>query len=58
MATAALRQEVDELREFLKELGYQSMRTELSINRLSQEMREFKEEIFPASCIRRRRRRP
>jgi len=45
MATAALRQEVDELREFLKELGYQSMRTELSINRLSQEMREFKEEM-------------
>ena len=45
MATAALRQEVDELREFLEELGYQSMRTELSINRLSQEMREFKEEM-------------
>jgi len=45
MATAGLRQEVDELREFLKELGYQSMRTELSINRLSQEMREFKEEM-------------
>ena len=45
MATAALRQKVDELREFLKELGYQSMRTELSVNRLSQEMREFKDEM-------------
>jgi hypothetical protein len=44
MATAALRQEVDELREFLKDLSYQSMRTELSVNRLSQEMREFKDE--------------
>lgn len=45
MATAALRQEVDELREFLKDLSYQSMRTELSVNRLSQEMRDFKDEM-------------
>ena len=58
MATAALRQEVDELREFLKELGYQSMRTELSINRLSQEMREFKDEMseFKDETVRDRKR--
>jgi len=45
MTTAALRYEVDELRDFLKELSHQSMRTELSVNRLSQEMREFKDEM-------------
>lgn len=45
MATAALRHEVDELREYLKDLSHQSMRTELSVNRLSQEMREFKDEM-------------
>jgi hypothetical protein len=40
-----LRQEVDDLREFLKELSYQSMRTELSVSRLAQEMRDFKDEM-------------
>jgi hypothetical protein len=45
MATAALRHEVDELRELLTELSRQSLRSELSISRLSEEMREFKEEM-------------
>jgi hypothetical protein len=45
MATAALRHEVDELREYLKELSYQATRTEMSVNRLSQEMGEFKDEM-------------
>jgi Sec-independent protein translocase protein TatA len=45
MATVALRHEVDELREYMKELSYQAMRTEMSLNRLSEEMREFKDEM-------------
>lgn len=45
MSTAALRHEVDELREYLKELAYQTMRTDISVNRLAQEMREFKVEM-------------
>jgi hypothetical protein len=44
MASHALRQEVDELREYMKELSYQAMRTDMSVNRLSEEMREFKDE--------------
>ena len=44
MATAALRHEVDELRELLTELSRQSLRSELSISRLSEEVREFKDE--------------
>jgi len=44
MATTAIRQEVDELREYMKELSYQAMRTEMSLNRLADEMREFKDE--------------
>jgi cytochrome c556 len=45
MASHALRQEVDELREYMKELSYQAMRTDMSVNRLSEEMREFKDEM-------------
>ncbi len=45
MASPALKQEVDELREYMKELSYQAMRTEMSLNRLSEEMREFKDEM-------------
>ncbi len=44
MASHALRQEVDELREYMKELSYQAMRTDMAVNRLSEEMREFKDE--------------
>ena len=45
MASHALREEVDELREYMKELSYQAMRTDMSVNRLSEEMREFKDEM-------------
>jgi hypothetical protein len=45
MATSALRHEVDELREYMKELSYQAMRTEMALSRLSEEMREFKDEM-------------
>ena len=45
MASHALRQEVDELREYMKELSYQAMRTDMSVNKLSEEMREFKDEM-------------
>jgi hypothetical protein len=45
MATPALKQDVNELWDYLKELSNQSMRTELSVNRLSQEMREFRDEM-------------
>lgn len=45
MANTALKHEVDELREYMKELSYQAMRTEMSLNRLSEEMREFKDEM-------------
>jgi hypothetical protein len=44
MASHALRQEVDELREYMKELSYQAMRTDMAVNKLSEEMREFKDE--------------
>ena len=45
MASPALKHEVDELREYMKELSYQAMRTEMSLNRLADEMREFKDEM-------------
>lgn len=45
MGNAVLKREVDELREYMKELSYQAMRTEMSLNRLSEEMREFKDEM-------------
>jgi hypothetical protein len=45
MASHALRQEVDELREYMKELAYQAMRTDMAVNKLSEEMREFKDEM-------------
>ena len=45
MGQAALKQEVDTLREYMKELSYQAMRTEMSLARLSEEMREFKDEM-------------
>lgn len=44
MASRALKQEDDELREYMKELSYQAMRTDMAINRLSEEMRDFKDE--------------
>ncbi len=44
MGQAALKQEVDTLREYMKELSYQAMRTEMSLARLSEEMLEFKDE--------------
>ena len=44
MANPALTHEVDELRGYMTELSYQAMRTEISLNRLSDEMREFKDE--------------
>ena len=44
MANAALKQEVDTLREYMKELSYQAMRTDMAVARLSEEMREFKDE--------------
>jgi hypothetical protein len=46
MGQAALKQEVDTLREYMKELSYQAMRTEMSLARLSEEMREFKDEML------------
>jgi hypothetical protein len=45
MANNALRQEVDTLREYMKELSYQAMRTDMAVARLSDEMREFKDEM-------------
>lgn len=45
MAEVALKREVDSLREYMKELSYQSMRTDMAINRLTEEMREFKDEM-------------
>ena len=45
MGQAALKQEVDTLREYMKELSYQAMRTEMSLARLSEEMLEFKDEM-------------
>lgn len=44
MGHAALKEEVDTLREYMKELSYQAMRAEMSVARLSEEMREFKDE--------------
>lgn len=44
MGQAALKQEVDTLRECMKELSYQAMRTEMSRARLSEEMLAFKDE--------------
>jgi hypothetical protein len=46
MGQAALKQEVDTLREYMKELSYQAMRTEMSLARLSEEMLEFKGEML------------
>jgi hypothetical protein len=45
MVSTALRQEVDTLREYMKELSYQAMRTDMAVARLSDEMREFKDEM-------------
>jgi hypothetical protein len=45
MAPTAIRQEVDTLREYMKELSYQAMRTDMAVARLSEEMREFKDEM-------------
>jgi hypothetical protein len=45
MANTALREEVDSLREYMKELSYQAMRTDMAVARLSDEMREFNDEM-------------
>lgn len=45
MANAALKQEVDELREIMTALGAQALRTEISVQRLSNEMIELKNEM-------------
>ncbi|MBK1730377.1 hypothetical protein [Thiococcus pfennigii] len=45
MAEAALERRVDTLEEYMKELSYQSLRTEMELARLSKEMREFKDEM-------------
>jgi hypothetical protein len=45
MVEAALERRVDTLEEYMKELSYQSMRTEMELARLAREMREFKNEM-------------
>ncbi len=45
MTTAALERRVDTLEDYMKELSYQSMRTEMELAHLSREMREFKDEM-------------
>jgi hypothetical protein len=45
MATPAMKHEVDDLRELLRELAAQCTRTEHSVNRLSIEMQDFKDEM-------------
>ena len=45
MAEALLTRRVDTLEEVMKELGYQSIRTQKELARLSREMREFKDEM-------------
>ena len=45
MANAAIREEVDELRELMKALAEQGLRTEASVSQLSREMRAFKDEM-------------
>jgi len=42
---AQLAERVDSLENYMKELSYQSMRTEMELARLSREMREFKNEM-------------
>ncbi len=44
MTTVAVERRVDSLEEYMRELSYQSMRTEMELARLSKEMREFKDE--------------
>ena len=45
MAEVLLSRRVDTLEEIMKELGYQSLRTQKELARLSREMREFKDEM-------------
>ncbi|MCG6939662.1 MAG: hypothetical protein LJE69_00220 [Thiohalocapsa sp.] len=45
MVEAALERRVDTLEDYMKELSYQSMRTEMELARLAREMREFKDEM-------------
>ena len=45
MTARVLRQRVDSLEDYMRELSYQSMRTEMELARLSKEMREFKDEM-------------
>jgi hypothetical protein len=45
MAQAQLSERVDSLENYMKELSYQTMRTEMELARLSQEMRIFKDEM-------------
>ncbi len=45
MAEAALKQRVDTLEDYMKQLSHQSMKTEMEVAKLSREMREFKGEM-------------
>jgi hypothetical protein len=45
MAEAAVKHKVDRLEEALMEMAYQSRKTDMSLERLSQEMRDFKDEM-------------
>lgn len=58
MIEAALEGRVDSLEYYMKELSYQSMRTEMELARLAREMREFKNEMrgFKAETERDRKR--
>jgi hypothetical protein len=49
MAETALARRVDTLEDIMKELGYQSLRTQLELAQLSKEMREFKGMNRPGS---------
>jgi chromosome segregation ATPase len=45
MAEAQLAERVDTLENYMKELSYQALKTEMEVARLSTEMREFKDEM-------------
>jgi len=45
MPEAVLEKRVDKLEQAMMELVYQARRTEMSIEKLSEEMKEFKEEM-------------
>jgi uncharacterized coiled-coil DUF342 family protein len=45
MASTALKEEVDTLRECMKELSYQAMRTDIAVARLAKEVRAQQADI-------------